>query len=85
MADSVLCFPSLRPPENEWFTRVLLYRDQVGTILPQGTTPQPDFAWRRWPFGLWPHVGGWLPRLSTDLALSALDYAIPSRDVLDGH
>jgi hypothetical protein len=34
MADKVLYFPSIRPPENEWFTRVLLYWDQVGTIMP---------------------------------------------------
>lgn len=35
MADSVLYFPSIRPPENEWFTSVLLYWDRVGIILPQ--------------------------------------------------
>ena len=34
MADSVLYFPSIRPPENEWFARVLLYWNRVGTILP---------------------------------------------------
>jgi hypothetical protein len=35
MADSVLYFPTIRPPENEWFSRVLLYWDRVGTILPE--------------------------------------------------
>lgn len=34
MADSVLYFPAIRPPDNEWFTRVLLYWDRVGVILP---------------------------------------------------
>ena len=34
VADSVLYFPMIRPPENEWFSRVLLYWDRVGTILP---------------------------------------------------
>jgi hypothetical protein len=35
MADSVLYFPTIRPPENEWFSRVLLYWERVGTILPK--------------------------------------------------
>lgn len=35
MPRSALYFPAIRPPENEWFTRVLLYWDQVGTILPR--------------------------------------------------
>jgi hypothetical protein len=35
MADSVLYFPTIRPPENEWFCRVLLYWERVGTILPK--------------------------------------------------
>jgi hypothetical protein len=34
-ADSVLYFPTIRPPENEWFSRVLLYWNRVGTILPE--------------------------------------------------
>jgi hypothetical protein len=29
MADSVLYFPSIRVPETEWLTRVLLYWDTV--------------------------------------------------------
>jgi hypothetical protein len=35
MSDSVLYFPMIRPPRNEWFSRVLLYWDRVGTILPK--------------------------------------------------
>ena len=35
MSDSVLYFPSIRVPQTEWFTRVLLYWDSVGTIVPQ--------------------------------------------------
>jgi hypothetical protein len=35
IADSVLDFPTIRPPESEWFSRVLLYWDRVGTILPR--------------------------------------------------
>jgi hypothetical protein len=27
--------PTIRPPENEWFSRVLLYWERVGTILPK--------------------------------------------------
>ncbi len=34
MNSSVLYFPTIRPPENDWFTRVLLYWDTVGVILP---------------------------------------------------
>jgi hypothetical protein len=35
MADGVLYFPMIRPPENAWFARVLLYWDKVGTIMPE--------------------------------------------------
>ena len=34
MADSVLYFPMIRPPESAWFARVLLYWDKVGTMMP---------------------------------------------------
>jgi hypothetical protein len=34
--DQVLYFPHIRVPDNEWFTRALLYWDQVGTIVPHG-------------------------------------------------
>jgi hypothetical protein len=30
----VIYFPRISPPDNEWFTRVLLYWDEVGTIVP---------------------------------------------------
>lgn len=43
MADSVLYFPSIRPPDNEWFARVLLYWDQVGTILPKELADNDEF------------------------------------------
>lgn len=34
MYDRVLYFPYINVPSNEWFTRVLLYWDQVGSITP---------------------------------------------------
>lgn len=34
MADKVLYFPYIRVPRNEWFSRVLLYWDEVGAIVP---------------------------------------------------
>ena len=43
MADSVLYFPSIRVPETEWFTRVLLYWDTVGTIVPAEYLDDPQF------------------------------------------
>src|SRR5580692_402854 len=43
MADSVLYFPSIRVPETEWFTRVLLYWDTVGTIVPTEYLDDPHF------------------------------------------
>jgi hypothetical protein len=33
MADCVLYFPMIDPPENAWFSRVLLYWDKIGTIM----------------------------------------------------
>lgn len=36
MFDKVLYFPHIRVPDNEWFTRALLYWDEVGTIVPHG-------------------------------------------------
>lgn len=35
MADGVLYFPYISVPQNAWFTRVLLYWDQVGSIVPE--------------------------------------------------
>jgi hypothetical protein len=43
MADSVLYFPSIRVPNTEWFTRVLLYWDSVGTIVPTEYLDDPLF------------------------------------------
>lgn len=34
MPDNVLYFPYIRVPQNSWFTRVLLYWDSVGSIVP---------------------------------------------------
>lgn len=42
MADKVLYFPYIRVPENEWFTRVLLYWDEVGSIVPSDYVDNPD-------------------------------------------
>ncbi|MDX6506324.1 MAG: hypothetical protein QOG06_968 [Gaiellaceae bacterium] len=41
IADAVLYFPSIRPPQSEWFTRVLLYWDRVGTIMPERDEEDP--------------------------------------------
>jgi hypothetical protein len=43
MIDNVLYFPSIRVPETEWFTRVLLYWDTVGTIVPTEYQDDPQF------------------------------------------
>lgn len=40
MPDKTLYFPYMRVPKNEWFTRVLLYWDEVGTIVPDQFGPQ---------------------------------------------
>jgi len=42
MADKVLYFPYIRVPENEWFMRVLLYWDEVGSIVPSEYIYHPD-------------------------------------------
>lgn len=34
MVRNVIYFPYIRVPQSEWFTRVLLYWDQVGSIVP---------------------------------------------------
>jgi hypothetical protein len=34
VSEKVIYFPRISPPDNEWFTRVLLYWDEVGTIVP---------------------------------------------------
>ena len=42
MANKVLYFPYIRVPENEWFTRVLLYWDEVGSIVPSEYIYHPE-------------------------------------------
>jgi len=42
MIDKVLYFPYIRVPENEWFTRVLLYWDEVGSIVPSEYIESPE-------------------------------------------
>ena len=42
MADKVLYFPYMRVPENRWFTRVLLYWDQIGSIVPSEYADRPE-------------------------------------------
>ena len=43
MANGVLYFPSIRVPDTQWFTRVLLYWDEVGTIVPAEYLNDPKF------------------------------------------
>lgn len=42
MADKVLYFPYIRVPENEWFMRVLLYWDEIGSIVPSDYINRPE-------------------------------------------
>lgn len=42
MLGKVLYFPYIRVPDNEWFTRVLLYWDQVGSIIPEELAQNPE-------------------------------------------
>lgn len=42
MIDKVLYFPYIRVPENEWFTRALLYWDEVGSIVPSEYIQRPE-------------------------------------------
>lgn len=42
MASNALYYPYIRPPESPWFTRVLLYWDQVGAIVPSEYLEDPD-------------------------------------------
>jgi len=41
MEGKVLYFPYIRVPENKWFTRVLLYWDEVGSIVPSEYAHNP--------------------------------------------
>lgn len=42
MADKVLYFPYIRVPQNKWFTRALLYWDEVGSIVPSEYVKNPE-------------------------------------------
>ena len=42
MKDSVLYFPFIRVPESDWLTRMLLYWDSVGTIVPYEFLQEPE-------------------------------------------
>jgi hypothetical protein len=40
--EGVLTFPYIEVPSSAWFTRTLLYWDQVGTIVPRGYVDDPS-------------------------------------------
>lgn len=42
MADRVLYFPYIRVPETKWFTQVLLYWDEIGSIVPSEYIYHPE-------------------------------------------
>lgn len=42
MSERVLYFPYIRVPESAWFTRVLLYWDSVGSIVPSEFMYRPE-------------------------------------------
>ena len=42
MADKVLYFPYIQVPESPWFTRTLLYWDEVGSIVPAEYIQEPE-------------------------------------------
>ena len=42
MADRALYFPYINVPDRAWFTRVLLYWDEVGSIVPSDFISRPD-------------------------------------------
>lgn len=42
MTNKVLYFPYIRVPENPWFTRALLYWDEVGSIVPAEYIQAPE-------------------------------------------
>jgi hypothetical protein len=42
MRNKVLYFPYIRVPKSEWLTRMLLYWDEVGTIVPYEYIESPD-------------------------------------------
>lgn len=42
MTDRVLYYPYIKVPQNSWFTRVLLYWDKVGSIVPYDYIENPE-------------------------------------------
>ena len=42
MTDKVLYFPYIKVPETKWFTQVLLYWDEVGSIVPREYIYRPE-------------------------------------------
>jgi hypothetical protein len=46
MPSGALYFPYIQTPEDSWFTRVLLYWDAVGTIVPGGLEDDPSVVSR---------------------------------------
>lgn len=42
MSENALYYPYIRVPESPWFTRVLLYWDRVGAIVPYEYLEDPD-------------------------------------------
>ncbi len=40
--DRALYFPYIKVPQNSWFTRILLYWDEVGAIVPSEYIENPD-------------------------------------------
>ena len=42
MSSNVLYYPFIRVPQTQWFTRVLLYWDTVGSIVPYEYTRNPE-------------------------------------------
>lgn len=43
MPENVLYFPYIRVPKNSWFMRILLYWDNVGSIVPYDYIHKPEF------------------------------------------
>lgn len=42
MSDKILYFPEIRVPQSSWFTRMLLYWDNIGTIVPMEFVERPE-------------------------------------------
>lgn len=42
VGERVLYFPNIRVPESAWFTRMLLYWDTIGTIVPMEFINEPE-------------------------------------------